>query len=236
MRDRGARRRPLSAPLSALDDGFDSASDSGAGDGGGRDSGAPERTRWCCGSAGGLFLLGAAVACFIDLLCSWTAALGNMFAALRDSEHVSDSAVLALGALRVFHAIFIYGTMATLIPKRELAGPRRKALMATQGGHTLMLTYFLGFGPIAEVVRDCVCKMTAGLQEGRFRVRTAVVFHASAFALPQLVMHGMSLHFASTEIAADMASATVAAGSATVLVAIGVLAWAFLPAAKDIKE
>ena len=28
----------------------------------------------------------------------------------------------------------------------------------------------------------------------------------------------------------------VAAGSATVLVAIGVLAWAFLPAAKDIKE
>jgi hypothetical protein len=191
------------------------------------------RTRWCFGSVFDLFLLWASVACFVDLVCSWTAALGGMFAALRDSEHVSDTAVLTLGALRVFHIIFVYGTMATLIPKRELAGPRRKALMATQGGHTLMLTYFLGFGAIAEVVRDCACKMTTGLKEGRFRVRTAVVFHASAFALPQLAMHALSLRFASPDIEEDMASATVAAGSAAVMVAVGALAWAGLPAAKN---
>ena len=193
---------------------------------------APGRTAWCCSSFAASFLLSAACFCFSDLVVSWHASLSGMFSALRDSENVSETALLSLGAARVFHTIFVYGSMATLIPKRELAGPRRKALMATQGGHTLMLTYFLGFGAIAEIVRDCVCKMTAGLKEGRFRVRTAVMFHAFMFAFPQSVMHALSLWFASEEIAEDIGSTWIALASSALLVVTGLLTWVSLPAAK----
>ena len=236
-------RRQLSAPISSLDGGFDSASDSDLGDAtqtysqadssSNAGSPPPRRTRWCGGVATFVLLIGA-LGCFVDLVFSWTAALGAVFSALKDSENVSDTGVLCLGACRVFHIIFIYGTMATLIPKRELHGPRRKALMATQGGHTLMLTYFLGFGAIAEVVRDCLCKMTAGLREGKYRVRTAVVFHGFVFALPQLLMNGFSLHLASADIAKDIASTNLAAVlSSAVLLTVGLAIYFLLPSSGE---
>ena len=48
-------------------------------------------------------------------------------------------------------------------------------------------------------------------------------------------MHALSLQFASPEIEEDMASAKVAAVSAAVMVAVGGLAWAGLPAAKKME-
>ena len=205
---RGLTRSALDFSDSDVDDpgggGGDSGSGSGSGVldcGDGRGGAAADgiiapRTRWCDPS--GLIVALAAGACLVDLVCSWTGCLGAIFAAVspdqlaRDADGGFHTVLLSTGSAGIFHLLFVYGWLATLIPKEELKGPGRRARMFSQGGHSLMLTYFLGFGALAEVVRELCCKPVAGVAEGRSRVRRAVLFHATRLALPMLALHAVS--------------------------------------------
>ena len=197
--------------ISSLDDGFDSASDSDLGSttgGYGEHSPeagglAPSRTGWCsvwpllcCWS----HVLPCGPGCFLDSY-TWCT-----FLCAKDSENVSDTGVLWLGACRVFTSFLWYGTMATLIPKRGCMvrgeGTDGNPGWPSVNAHVLFRLW-------------CDCRGCSRLfmQDGWTQensASTAVMFHGFVFALPQLLMHVLSLQLASADIAQDIASTNVA--------------------------
>ena len=50
-------------------------------------------------------------------------------------------------------ALLLYGCAVVFVPMGELRGAKRRQRMKSQAGHTLMLAYFLGLGPLGEAVR-----------------------------------------------------------------------------------
>ena len=61
--------------------------------------------------------------------------------------------ILIYTTLCLFLYSLIFGSYLSLIPRRELRGKKRHEMMKTQGGHTVMLAYFLGLCVLAEIVR-----------------------------------------------------------------------------------
>jgi hypothetical protein len=105
-----------------------------------------------------------------------------------------------LGAARLVWIVIIYGSFATFVPKRELSGPGRRAKMYTQGGHSLMLTYFLGCGAVAELVRDRCCREIGGILRGRERVKNALIHRGFGLCLPLLACHVLESYWSRGEV------------------------------------
>ena len=127
------------------------------------------RESWCS-SISTLLLVIISFTSILDLVLSWSASAYctfNAFAHIGEGD--TDTPMAILGAVRIVHIVIVYGSWATFVPKRELSGPGRRAKMHTQGGHSLMLTYFLGCGAVAEFVRDRCCKEIPGILRGRER-------------------------------------------------------------------
>jgi hypothetical protein len=127
------------------------------------------KENWCS-SISNLFTVLVSFTSLVDLFLSWCSSAHCTFLSLeRVGEGATDETMMYLGIGRIVHIVIIYGSWATIVPKRELQGPGRKAKMYTQGGHSLMLTYFLGCGAVSEFVRDRCCKEISGILTGRKR-------------------------------------------------------------------
>ena len=137
----------------------------------------------------------------IDLILSWCASAFCIFHSFTNTgSGDTDETMALLGGIRIVWIVIVYGSVATFVPKRELSGPGRKAKMYTQGGHSLMLTYFLGCGAISEFVRDRCCREVAGILSGRDRVKNALVHRGFGLCVPLLVCHCLEESAATTEV------------------------------------
>lgn len=65
------------------------------------------------------------------------------------NEEIGGETLLMAGVLCVFVLLF-HGCVAVRIPRERLKGENRVRNMQRQGGHTLMLCYFLGIGAFCE--------------------------------------------------------------------------------------
>ena len=81
----------------------------------------------------------AAIFATFDVIFNYV--LGSIFVMkfLETSEQI-----LIIITSFIFLYSFIFGSCLSLIPRRELRGKNRHEMMKTQGGHTVMLAYFIG--------------------------------------------------------------------------------------------
>ena len=61
-----------------------------------------------------------------------------------------DSTLLSIGVVGFVH-LLCFGCDAVRIPRKRIRGRHRQRNMRTQLGHTQMLMYFIGVGPLSEV-------------------------------------------------------------------------------------
>jgi hypothetical protein len=94
------------------------------------------------------FLLLISILCAFDLLSYY--AVGSLLVYQGYLFH-RKNCLVSTGIM--FVHLMIYGGIASLTPRRELRGKDRHRLMKSQGGHTVMLAYFCGFGVLSEYVR-----------------------------------------------------------------------------------
>ena len=128
----------------------------------------------------------------LDLIISWCASAYCIFDSFTNTgSGNTDETMAILGGTRIVWIVILYGSVATFVPKKELQGPGRKAKMYTQGGHSLMLTYFLGCGAISEFVRDRCCREVAGIYTGRERVKNALIHRGFGLCVPLLICHAL---------------------------------------------
>ena len=147
------------------------------------------REKWCS-SFSSFFLALLTLTSLFDLVLSWIASGRCVFLSFTHTGNgTTDTTMSLLGAARLIWIVIIYGSFATFVPKRELSGPGRRAKMYTQGGHSLMLTYFLGCGAVAELVRDRCCREISGILRGKDRVRNALIHRGFGLCVPLLICH-----------------------------------------------
>jgi len=94
------------------------------------------------------FLLLISILCAFDLISYY--AVGSVLVYQGYLFH-RKACLVSTGVM--FLHLMIYGGIASLTPRRELRGKDRHRLMKSQGGHTVMLAYFCGFGVLSEYVR-----------------------------------------------------------------------------------
>jgi hypothetical protein len=111
-----------------------------------------------------------------------------------------------LGVLALAH-IVVMGTGLSFVPRADTTVSRdRRARMAAQGGHTLMWSYFAGFGPLAEFVQ-----WSRGSPAGSgAKVTLALIMHAVGGSL----VHAAAGYYAVTVISPLRAAAAAALAAA----------------------
>ena len=87
--------------------------------------------------------------CGLALLAAEDGRLGGL------PRHIAEDSGMQLMAVGILTFVLLvgYGCVAVFVPMGELRGKHRRARMKSQAGHTTMLAYFLGLGPLAEVLR-----------------------------------------------------------------------------------
>lgn len=87
-----------------------------------------------------------AIAATISVLFAWAFHL----LCLGVGFHYKDNALVTTGSVGFAH-LLVHGVTAVRIPRARLRGRRRQRNMREQRGHTKMLMYFIGMGPLSEV-------------------------------------------------------------------------------------
>ena len=82
----------------------------------------------------------------------------------------------------MFLHLLLFGGWASLTPRKELRGKDRHRLMKSQGGHSVMLAYFCGFGTLAEYVR--LARDEGG---GKAKLIKAARLHAFGFSIAKML-------------------------------------------------
>ena len=122
----------------------------------------------------------AAIFATFDVIFNYV--LGSIFVMkfLETSEQI-----LIITTSFIFLYSLIFGSCLSLIPRRELRGKNRHEMMKTQGGHTVMLAYFIGLCVVAEVVRQMRDK--GGSIE---KIKKAINLHIFGVSLVKFVAFG----------------------------------------------
>mmetsp|Transcript_32701 Transcript_32701/g.64051 ORF Transcript_32701/g.64051 Transcript_32701/m.64051 type:complete len:199 (+) Transcript_32701:27-623(+) len=127
---------------------------------------------------------------FLVLTCTLDWLAHYLFAGL-----ALNSAELRLwGALSIVHFV-VYGAAAALKPRADGTYKNRQSRMASQGGHTMMLVYYAGLGPLAELVQ-ILRKAGAG---SYVKLQASIRFHALFSSSAQAVLKAVVLQMLSSE-------------------------------------
>ena len=87
----------------------------------------------------------------LSTICTWIYSTNVLYRGVEKdmNEEEGGGVLMTIGVLCVF-VLLIHGCVAVRIPLKRLKGQHRVRNMQRQGGHTLMLCYFLGIGAFCE--------------------------------------------------------------------------------------
>ena len=126
---------------------------------------------------GNYALLFISVLSFMDILSQYSTGFIFVF-----QGYISHRLHFMSLTAAMFLHLLLYGACASLIPRKELRGKDRHRLMKSQGGHSVMLAYFCGFGVLAEYVR--LARNEGG---GLSKIMNAARLHAFGFSIAKIL-------------------------------------------------
>jgi hypothetical protein len=112
-----------------------------------------------------------------------------------EEDDQNTTLLLILACVKAGHILLLYGAVASQLPKKQVSGALdnnggRSSRMNAQGGHSLMLAYFVGLGPIAELVRG---QCTAS-EQALTNLHLAAAFQATYLCTVMGVLHAVELY------------------------------------------
>jgi len=117
---------------------------------------------------------------------SWIFSMNMIYRGLERDMNGEERAgdVMLIGAISVA-ILLVHGIISVRIPLKRLRGENRMRNMQRQGGHTLMLCYFLGFGAFSESL----------LMSSTRKFRVAANRQLCYLSIPQSIIQILSLYF-----------------------------------------
>ena len=87
----------------------------------------------------------------LSTICTWTYSTNVLYRGVEKdmNEEEEGGVIMSVGVLCVC-VLLLHGCVAVRLPLKRLKGQHRVRNMQRQGGHTLMLCYFLGIGAFCE--------------------------------------------------------------------------------------